>query len=59
MKYYLCIVGKFDGAGTIYDECVERGIYQYYCDTRQKGPVAAIESGDILVLVNEKHINLF
>ena len=56
MKYYLCIVGKFDGAGTIYDECVERGIYQYYCDTRQKGPVAAIESGDILVLVNEKHI---
>lgn len=56
MKYYLCTVGEFEGSRTIYDECVERGIYQYYRDTRQKGPVAAIESGDILVLVNAKQI---
>lgn len=56
MKYYLCIVGDFAGSTTIYRECVERGIYQYHEGTRQKGPVAAIESGDVLVLINQKQV---
>ena len=54
MKHYLCIVGNFDGADIIYQECVDRGIYQYYKEAKQKGPVADIRTGDMLFLVYKK-----
>lgn len=56
MKYYLCIVGNFEGAQTIYQECIERRIYQYHDTTRQKGPVYEIAPGDVLVLTTNKQL---
>lgn len=56
MKYYLCIVGNFEGGEQIYEECIERGLYQYFDETRQKGAVTDIEQGDILILTTNKQI---
>lgn len=56
MKYYLCAVGNFEGASTIYEECIERQLYQYHKDIPQKGPVSNIVAGDILILVSGKQL---
>ena len=56
MKYYLCIVGNFDGNEEIYQECVSRSIYQYYEATHQKGAVTSIKSGDVLILTTNKQL---
>lgn len=56
MKYYLCIVGNFEEAPTIYQECIERGLYQYYDETRQQGAVKGIEAGDVLILTTNKQL---
>lgn len=56
MKYYLCIIGHFEGAPTIYKECIERQIYQYHETTRQKGPARNIDPGDTLILVYDKQL---
>ena len=50
MEYYLCIVGRFNGNEQIFQECIERGIFQYFDATRQKGAATAIKQGDVLLL---------
>lgn len=49
-------MGDFEGASTIYEECIERQLYQYHETTRQKGPVANIVAGDMLILVSSKQL---
>lgn len=59
MKFYLCIVGNFPEAKTIYKECIERQLYQYHETTKQKGPASCIVPGDVLILVFDKQLKAY
>ena len=50
MKYYLCLVGNFEGSNIILEHCLEKNVYQYHEDTRQKGAGVHIVAGDIIIL---------
>lgn len=56
MKYYLCLIGYFDGADNILSHCLENKIYQYHEVTLQKGPAPSIEKGDTLILIYQKKV---
>ncbi len=53
MKYYLCLVGNFDGADRILAHCLNNDVYQYHEDTRQKGAGGNIVAGDTIILGNK------
>lgn len=57
MKYFLSIVGRFDGAEDVFKRCTSGSCYLYHNETKQKGPVDRISPGDVLILVHEKMIH--
>ena len=59
MRYYLCILGNFPEVDDIYDDCIQRGIYQYHESTRQKGVANSIGEGATLILVYRKELRAY
>ena len=59
MRYYLCILGNFPDVDDIYDDCLQRGIYQYHESTRQKGAANSVEGGATLILVYRKELRAY
>ena len=59
MRYYLCILGNFPEVDDIYNDCINKGIYQYHKSTRQKGAVDSVEEGSKLILVYRKQLRAY
>ena len=56
MNYFWCVIGNFDGAEAIFQECITQNIYQYHKSTFQKGPVGSVKAGDVLILTYGKQL---
>ncbi len=59
MRYYLCILGNFPDVDDIYNDCIQRGIYQYHESTRQKGVADSVEEDSTLILVYRKELRAY
>lgn len=59
MRYYLCILGNFPDVEDIYNDCIQRGIYQYHESTRQKGVADSVEEDSTIILVYRKELRAY